>query len=52
MRAVRVGLAVGNYAVSLLNAIAAMRTREPRDWLAAIVWAGSGTVWLWQAVVL
>ncbi len=51
MNQARYALAVANFAVAILNAIAANESRECRDVLAAVAWAGSGTFWLWQALV-
>lgn len=43
-------LAAANMAVAALNAIAACESREARDVLAAVAWAGSGTFWAWAAL--
>lgn len=51
MTAARLALAAANYAVAALNASAATTSGEARDWMAALAWFGSGTFWLWQAVV-
>jgi len=48
---VRYVLAVANFAVAALNAIAASESKEARDVLAAAAWVGSGMFWLWQAIV-
>lgn len=42
-------LAAANFAVAALNALAANESREARDVLAAIAWAGSGAFWTWTA---
>lgn len=41
-------LAVGNYLVAAMDLVAATASGEPRDWLAALCWAGSGTYWIWR----
>lgn len=50
MIAARWCLAAANFAVAALNAVAAGESREARDVLAAVAWAGSGTFWLWTAL--
>lgn len=50
MTAARWGLAAANFAVAALNAVAASESREARDVLAALAWAGSGTFWAWTAM--
>lgn len=49
MHPVKLTLALANYGVALLNAIDAIATMTPKDWLAVLAWLGSGTYWLWQA---
>ena len=50
MIAARWALALANLAVSALNVAAAMESRDARDVLAALAWAGSGTFWAWTAM--
>lgn len=51
MNQARCVLAAANFAVAALNAIAATKSKEARDVLAAVAWVGSGSFWLWQALV-
>ena len=50
MACARAALAVANYAVCALNLLAWTKSRESRDFLAALAWWGSGTFWAWQAI--
>ena len=50
MSTVRASLAMANYVVCALNVIAWTRSREQRDFWAAVAWFGSGTFWAWQAI--
>ena len=50
MAAARATLAIANYVVCALNVIAWSRSRDSRDFWAAVAWWGSGTFWAWQAM--
>ena len=49
-KCIKLSFAIGNYGVAVLNLLDALVTNAPKDWLAALVWAGPGTYWLWQAL--
>lgn len=42
-------MVLGNYALWFLNLFAFAYSGDPRDAIAAMVWFGSGTYWLWLA---
>lgn len=50
MDPIKLTLAVANFGVALLNAIACTSSKELRDLLAALAWFGSGSYWFWQAL--
>ena len=52
MSLVRAALAAANFVVAALDYAAWLKTGEARDLVAALAWLGSGSVWLWMAVVL
>ena len=51
MTMARATLAVLNYVVCALNLISWRKSREARDFWAAVAWWGSGTFWATQAIL-